>query len=116
MQSRSGKCRPGSYNCRPRVAKLPPSFTFGKSDVCDPIPTCAPMIDLVRDGRSACRSGRDLPLVFQDHGSSGSGGDGQPYAGLDIHNPVFVISGLSIILFVFFALALPEQAEACSVR
>ncbi len=32
--------------------------------------------------------------------------------GLDIHNPVFLISGLSIIFFVFFAMALPEQAEA----
>jgi BCCT family betaine/carnitine transporter len=31
---------------------------------------------------------------------------------LDIHNPVFVISGLTIIVFVFFTLALPEQAEA----
>jgi len=30
--------------------------------------------------------------------------------GLDIHNPVFVISGLTIILFTFFALALPDQA------
>jgi len=30
---------------------------------------------------------------------------------LDIHNPVFVISGLTIILFVILALALPEQAE-----
>ena len=32
--------------------------------------------------------------------------------GLDIHNPVFLISGLTIIAFVFFALALPVQAEA----
>ena len=32
--------------------------------------------------------------------------------GLDIHNPVFLISGLTIITFVFFALALPVQAEA----
>ncbi|GKY89817.1 BCCT family transporter [Sinisalibacter aestuarii] len=32
--------------------------------------------------------------------------------GLDIHNPVFLISGLAIIAFVFYALALPEQAEA----
>ena len=32
--------------------------------------------------------------------------------GLDIHNPVFAISGLAIVLFVFFALALPEQAES----
>src|SRR5918993_3972406 len=31
---------------------------------------------------------------------------------LDIHNPVFVISGMTIIVFVFFALALPAQAEA----
>lgn len=32
--------------------------------------------------------------------------------GLDIHNPVFMISGMSIVLFVFYALALPEQAES----
>ena len=32
--------------------------------------------------------------------------------GLDIHNPVFLISGVSIVLFVFYALALPEQASA----
>ena len=31
---------------------------------------------------------------------------------LDIHNPVFVVSGLTIIVFVLFALALPAQAEA----
>ncbi|MXQ07146.1 BCCT family transporter [Alphaproteobacteria bacterium GH1-50] len=30
--------------------------------------------------------------------------------GLDIHNPVFLISGVSIIAFVFYALALPDQA------
>lgn len=32
--------------------------------------------------------------------------------GLDIHNPVFLISGLSIVAFVFYALALPEQSTA----
>ena len=32
--------------------------------------------------------------------------------GFDIHNPVFMISGLSIVAFVFYALALPEQAAA----
>ena len=32
--------------------------------------------------------------------------------GIDIHNPVFLISGLSIIGFVFYSLALPEQAAA----
>jgi len=30
--------------------------------------------------------------------------------GFDIHNPVFMISGLSVVAFVFYALALPEQA------
>ena len=31
--------------------------------------------------------------------------------GFDIHNPVFMISALSIVAFVFYALALPEQAS-----
>ena len=30
--------------------------------------------------------------------------------GFDIHNPVFMISGLTIIAFVFYTLVLPEQA------
>ncbi|MBL3564709.1 BCCT family transporter [Rhodovulum sulfidophilum] len=32
--------------------------------------------------------------------------------GFDIHNPVFLVSGLCIMAFVFYALALPEQAGA----
>ena len=32
--------------------------------------------------------------------------------GFDIHNPVFQISGLSIVAFVFYTLALPEQSGA----
>ncbi len=32
--------------------------------------------------------------------------------GLDIHNPVFMISGLAVVLFVFYALALPDQAAS----
>ncbi|MFD2741111.1 BCCT family transporter [Sulfitobacter aestuarii] len=32
--------------------------------------------------------------------------------GVDIHNPVFLISGLSIVAFVFYTIALPEQAGA----
>ncbi len=32
--------------------------------------------------------------------------------GFDIHNPVFAISGAAIVAFVFFTLALPEQADA----
>ncbi|WP_121064963.1 BCCT family transporter [Chachezhania antarctica] len=32
--------------------------------------------------------------------------------GLDIHNPVFLISGVAIVAFVFYTLALPEQASS----
>jgi BCCT family betaine/carnitine transporter len=32
--------------------------------------------------------------------------------GFDIHNPVFMVSGISIAVFVFFALALPVEASA----
>ncbi len=32
--------------------------------------------------------------------------------GLDVHNPVFLISGICVIAFVFYALALPDQAGA----
>lgn len=32
--------------------------------------------------------------------------------GLDVHNPVFAISGLTIVAFVFLALALPDQAAS----
>ncbi len=32
--------------------------------------------------------------------------------GVDVHNPVFLFSSLTIIVFVIFALALPAQAEA----
>ena len=31
--------------------------------------------------------------------------------GFDIHNPVFAISGLAIVAFVFYTLALPEQSN-----
>ena len=32
--------------------------------------------------------------------------------GLDIHNPVFMISGLAVIVFVIYAVALPDQAAS----
>ncbi len=32
--------------------------------------------------------------------------------GFDIHNPVFMVSGVTIVAFVFYALALPEQSAA----
>ena len=48
----------------------------------------------VKDGRAAYRIGQDNITPF----------------GLDIHNPVFVISGLTIILFVFGTLLFQAQA------
>lgn len=32
--------------------------------------------------------------------------------GFDIHNPVFLVSGMAIVAFVFYALALPEHSAA----
>ena len=32
--------------------------------------------------------------------------------GFDIHNPVFLISGLAVVAFVFFTLALPEASAS----
>ncbi|WP_102223561.1 BCCT family transporter [Acidimangrovimonas sediminis] len=32
--------------------------------------------------------------------------------GFDVHNPVFMVSAVTIVAFVFYALALPEQASA----
>ena len=44
-------------------------------------------------------------------GQSNVEGNVGPF-GFDIHNPVFLISGLAIVAFVFYALALPEQSAA----
>jgi BCCT family betaine/carnitine transporter len=32
--------------------------------------------------------------------------------GFDVHNPVFMISGIAVVVFVFYTIALPEQAAA----
>ena len=50
-------------------------------------------------------------LIDTDYEIGQSNIDGRvgPF-GFDIHNPVFLISGLSIVAFVFYTLALPEQA------
>jgi len=45
--------------------------------------------------------------IGQDNITAGIG----PF-GLDIHNPVFMISGLAVVAFVFYALALPDQASS----
>jgi len=51
-------------------------------------------------------------LIDTDYEIGQSNIEGQvgPF-GFDIHNPVFLISGISIVAFVFYALALPGQAE-----
>lgn len=54
----------------------------------------------------------DASLIETDYeiGQDNVEGSVGPF-GFDIHNPVFMISGLSIVAFVFFALALPDQAS-----
>ena len=55
----------------------------------------------------------DADLIETDYaiGQDNVEGHVGPF-GFDIHNPVFMISGLSIVAFVFYALALPEQSTA----
>jgi BCCT family betaine/carnitine transporter len=55
----------------------------------------------------------DADLIETDYaiGQDNVEGHVGPF-GFDIHNPVFLISGLSIVAFVFYALALPEQSAA----
>lgn len=50
----------------------------------------------------------DTDYSIGDHNVQGKFG---PF-GFDIHNPVFLISGISIVAFVFYTLALPDQANA----
>ena len=48
------------------------------------------------------------------------GQDNVQIFGLDIHNPVFAVSGLTILAFVFFTLVFQEQAGSflagCGLR
>lgn len=55
----------------------------------------------------------EVALIETDYeiGQDNVDGSVGPF-GFDIHNPVFMISGLCIVLFVFYTLALPEQANA----
>ncbi|SON55348.1 Glycine betaine transporter OpuD [Hartmannibacter diazotrophicus] len=52
-------------------------------------------------------------LIYTDYEIGQDNLEGQvgPF-GFDVHNPVFMVSALSIVAFVFYALALPEQAGA----
>jgi BCCT family betaine/carnitine transporter len=55
----------------------------------------------------------DASLIETDYEIGQDNIEGQigPF-GFDIHNPVFLVSGLSVVIFVFYTLALPEQAGA----
>ncbi|ARC89039.1 BCCT family transporter [Rhodovulum sp. MB263] len=55
----------------------------------------------------------DADLIETDYeiGQDNIEGSVGPF-GFDIHNPVFLVSGLCIMAFVFYALALPAQAGA----
>ncbi|KEO55387.1 BCCT family transporter [Thioclava pacifica] len=55
----------------------------------------------------------DTQLIDTDYEIGQDNLEGQlgPF-GFDVHNPVFMVSALTIVAFVFYALALPEQASA----
>jgi len=53
----------------------------------------------------------DLIDTEYEIGQSNVDGNVGPF-GFDIHNPVFLISGLTIMAFVFYTLALPDQSGA----
>ncbi|WP_339692179.1 BCCT family transporter [Celeribacter baekdonensis] len=55
----------------------------------------------------------DVEIIETDYeiGQDNVEGNLGPF-GFDIHNPVFMVSGLAIMAFVFYALALPEQSGA----
>ncbi len=53
----------------------------------------------------------DLITTNYEIGQDNLEGSVGPF-GFDVHNPVFLISGLTIVAFVFYALALPEQASS----
>ncbi|HKK28815.1 MAG TPA: BCCT family transporter [Alphaproteobacteria bacterium] len=55
----------------------------------------------------------DVALIETDYkiGQDNVEGSVGPF-GFDVHNPVFLVSGLAVVAFVIYALALPEQANA----
>ncbi|RAP40363.1 BCCT transporter [Rhodovulum viride] len=67
--------------------------------------------DLTDQGIPAPEGDVDLIETDYEIGQDNIEGSLGPF-GFDIHNPVFLVSGLSIVAFVFYALALPGQAEA----
>ena len=68
------------------------------------------MTDLPDDtGIPAPEGGSDIIETDYNIGQDNIEGAVGPF-GFDIHNPVFMVSGLSVTAFVFYTLALPEQS------
>ncbi len=67
------------------------------------------MSDMTNQGIPAPDGDADLIETDYDIGQDNIEGDLGPF-GFDIHNPVFLISGLSVVAFVVYALLAPTQA------
>ncbi|EAQ01582.1 transporter, BCCT family protein [Pseudooceanicola batsensis HTCC2597] len=67
--------------------------------------------DETGQGIPAPEGASDLIDTDYEIGQDNIDGNVGPF-GFDIHNPVFLISGLAIVAFVFYTLALPDQAGA----
>lgn len=68
------------------------------------------MADTSNEGIPQPEGGANIIETDYEVGQHNVDGKLGPF-GFDIHNPVFLISGLAIVAFVFYALALPEQAS-----
>ena len=69
------------------------------------------MTDETNQGIPAPEGTADIIDTEYEIGQDNIEGNVGPF-GFDIHNPVFMISGISIVAFVFYTLALPDQAGA----
>ena len=67
--------------------------------------------DTTNQGIPAPEGAADLIETGYEIGQDNFEGSVGPI-GFDIHNPVFMISGITIVAFVFYTLALPEQSGA----
>ena len=66
--------------------------------------------ETINQGIPAPQGAADIIETEYEIGQDNVDGSVGPF-GFDIHNPVFAISGAAIVAFVFFTLALPEQAD-----
>ncbi|MCZ4352799.1 BCCT family transporter [Roseovarius aestuarii] len=67
--------------------------------------------ETANQGIPAPQGAADIIETEYEIGQDNVDGSVGPF-GFDIHNPVFAISGIAIVAFVFFTLALPDQAGA----